>query len=577
MLGISLKRWNWVDDGVIPLTAIVMSAAWGYPLFALFLRNPRTGAGNPGFSFWICLGLLLAAFAAGRLASGNRMGPIIVIVGGLAAIVVLLMLTVPAGGDPFGAWFAGLFRFIQRGQETGEILPVPLVVIVFGTLFWVRGVRAASLDHNGAVSAFIIGVVAVSGLLLVAELLPAGAGVEPDVQSPFMQQLVGGLVPLFLISVPAAIVLAVLAPALGSWASTAGEVILVAGLVFLSMILPFGPDPREMVGWLLLFLASGLATLSLISVSTTLREQERMTGVSLRIDRYWVLIMAAVVASILILGLLVGQLVAPGLVLRLLGLLRPVWLVIRQVLLFIIMIFAYLFFSLLEPLLGELDQRSPTSPGVLLSPAEAEGIEDLTQEAAQLPPAFIVIMQILLVAGAVGVIALLFYMALRNREKREVRLDEVIETRETVLSMDLLQEQVRGLLDGLRRRSRSYFVELDPGEQRRRAVRDLYQRLLGYGINLDAPRLGFQTPTAYGPRFARLAPGAGDAVDVLTEIYVIARYGTEPPSVEQVTEAQAAYERIVATLNRTYELSSDAHRVRRSAGRDNGGTTDRSA
>lgn len=554
MLGISFRRWNWVDDGLLPLAAVVMSASWGYPLFDLFLRSPRTGAHNPGFTFWLCLAVLAAGLVVGRLASENRMGPVIVIVGGLAAIVALLMLVVPTSGQAIDVWFIDLFHFVERGRATGEILPAPLVVIVFGTLFWARGVRLASLEHEGAVGSFIVGIVATSGLLLVSELLPSTQGVAAPANAPFFQNAVGSLVPLFLITVPAAILLSVLAPALGQWASTAGEVALVVGLVFLSMIMPFGPDPQHAMGWLLLFLGSGLAVLGLISVSSTLREQERLTGLRLRIDRYWVLIMFVAVAVVLVLGLLVGQIVAPGAVLRLLGLLRPVWVFVRQILLFIIMIFAYLFFSLLEPLLGELDQRALTQPNTLQSPVQPESMEDFVREAAELPPAFTVILQIILILGALGVIALLFYMAMRRREKRTANLDDVVETRETVLSLDLLQEQFRGLLDGLRRRRHALFVDLESGEERRRIVRALYRHLLGYAIRLSAPRLKFQTPNSYRRTLVGLCPQESAAVDALTEVYVVARYGIDPPTVEQVEVAQKAYARIETAVQATYEL-----------------------
>ena len=85
MLGITFRRWNWIDNGVIPLAAIVMTATWGYPLFSSFMRDPSTGIRNPGFSFWLCIGLLVGGYLAGRLASDNAMGIVIVVVGGFIA------------------------------------------------------------------------------------------------------------------------------------------------------------------------------------------------------------------------------------------------------------------------------------------------------------------------------------------------------------------------------------------------------------------------------------------------------------------------------------------------------------
>jgi hypothetical protein len=547
MLGITFKRWNWIDNGIIPLAAIVMTASWGYPLFSSFMRNPVTGVWNPGFSFWLCIGLLVGGYLAGRLASDNAMGIVIVIIGGIAAIAMSLLLTVPSAGEPIDVWFLELFQFVERGRETGEILPVPLVIIILTTVLWARGVRLASVRQSGAVSAFVVGLVAMTGLLLVSELLPGEVGTRDP--PAVLRTLASGLAPLFLISVPAAIVFTVLAPALGEWATTAGEISMVAGLLFLNLIMPFGPPAGQMVGWLLLFLASGLATLALISVSTTLQEQERLTGVHLRVDRYWVLIMLVVVGVILVGGLLVGQVLAPRTVLRVLSLLLPVWRFVRQILLYVILVFAYLFFSLIEPLLADLQQRPAREAPAFVSPVSPESMEDLVQETAEVPPIFGVILQVILILGALGVIAMLFYLAARSREARAREMDEVVETRETILSTELLQEQLRGLWDALRRRRRQpLFVDLGPASDPRRAVRQMYQRVLALAMNRDRPRQKQQTPKTYSPTLTSLCPEERGAVEELTRVYAVARYGTVPPTEAEVQTAEAAYQRIRSAL-----------------------------
>lgn len=552
MLGITFRRWNWIDNAVIPLAAMVMTASWGYPLFASFMRSPATGVRNPGFSFWLCIGLLVGGYLAGRLASENTMGIVIVIIGGLAAIVISLLLTVPSEGEPIDVWFLELFRFVERGRETGEILPVPLVIIILTTVLWTRGVRLASVRQSGAVSAFTVGLVAMTGLLLVSELLPEDVGASTA--SGVLGTLASGLAPLFLISVPAAIVFTVLAPALGEWATTAGEVSMVAGLLFLNLIMPFGPSAGQMVGWLLLFLASGLATLALISVSTTLQEQQRLTGIHLRVDRYWVLIMLVVVGIILVGGLMIGQILAPQTVLRILSLLLPIWRFVREILLYIILVFAYLFFSLIEPLLAGLQQRDARDIATLVSPVQPESMEELTREATEIPPIFGIILQVILILGALGVIALLFYLAARSREGRARDADEVLETRETILSADLLQEQLRGLWNALRRRRRqSIFVDLGPVGDPRRLVREMYQRVLALAMDRDRPRQKQQTPETYSPTLASLCPEEQASVEELTRVYAVARYGTAPPTDAEVQTARAAFERIQSALRRTEE------------------------
>jgi hypothetical protein len=556
MLGITFKRWNWIDDGVIPLAAILMTASWAYPLFSSFMRSPQTGVQNPGFGFGLCLGLLVAGYLAGRLASQNTMGIVIVVVGGLTAILVSLMLIVPSDGEALQTWFVGMFHFVERSSQTGEILPAPLVTIILATVLWVRGVRLASIRQNGAANAFVVGIVAMAGLLLVSAILPSGTGSAASSGSGTLSTLATGLAPLFLISIPVAIVLTILAPALGEWATTGGEIAMVSGLLFLNLILPFGPSAAEMMGWLLLFLASGLATLALASVSNTLQEQERLTGIQLRVDRYWVLIMLLVVATVLVGGLLLGQIIAPRTVLRALSLLLPIWRVIRQVLLYVIFIFAYLFFSLIEPLLADLQQRPARETPALPSPVQPESLGDVTRQAAEFPPIFSTILQVILILGVIGIIGLLFYLAARSRERRARESDEIIETRETVLSVDLLREQLRGLWDALRRVGReSFFVDLGPESDPRRAVREMYQHVMDLAIKRDLPRQKQQTPATYSPTLASLCPEEHTSVEELTQIYAVARYGMVPPTEAQVRSAREAFARIESALRRYDDLA----------------------
>ena len=125
------KRWNWIDDGLIPLAAVISAAAWGYPLFTAFLRDPTTGTLNPGFTFGLSLAILIGGFVIGRLASQNKLGAVIVIVGGMAMIQVSLLLTVPSKDQAIDMWFIDMFKFVERGERTGEVMPVPLVMIVY--------------------------------------------------------------------------------------------------------------------------------------------------------------------------------------------------------------------------------------------------------------------------------------------------------------------------------------------------------------------------------------------------------------------------------------------------------------
>ena len=55
--------------GVLPLAAAVSYVSWAYPAFATYVRDAETGTPHPRFTFWLCLGTLLAGTIAGRWAS----------------------------------------------------------------------------------------------------------------------------------------------------------------------------------------------------------------------------------------------------------------------------------------------------------------------------------------------------------------------------------------------------------------------------------------------------------------------------------------------------------------------------
>ncbi len=557
MLGAILKRWNWLDEGLIPLAGAVMTAAWGYPLFSGLLRDPKTGVLVAGYSFWLCLAILVIGYLVGRMASENRMAFVMVVVGGLAAILIVLMIVIPAHGEPLDLWFINLFHFVERGETLGEILPMPLVVIVLTVVLWARGVRLAGIQRGGAVGSFVVGMIAIVGLVFLAALLPASSEETLKISPKLYENLSSGIIPLFLIALPATIGFALIAPAFGQWASTASEISLVLGILFVSFAMPYGPSTGSLLGWLVLFLASGLAMLALISISTTLREQERMTGTKLQIDRYWLTIMVVIVAVVMIAGLVIGQLVAPESVLALLGILQPIWRLIRDIFLIILFVFAYLFFSLIEPLLADLENRPAAMPETFMSPVQAESIEDLAEQAAGVPPAFALILQIILIVGAVGIVVLLFYLAFRRRERRALALgDDVLETRETILSLDLLQEQIKGLFDGLRRRRASIFADLGESDDPRVAIREMYQRLLAHAIERKQPRSKQQTPYTYRPSLSGLHPGRSTAIETLTRLYVLARYGRRPPTQEQVAEARQAFASIQPDLETVQDRDS---------------------
>jgi hypothetical protein len=550
MLGAAWKRWNWLDDGLIPLAAMLMYAAWSYPLLALFLQDPSTGSPHSGFTFWFCLGVLLGGVISGRLAHQNRMGVVIVLAGGLAAVLISLFLTLPSEIEDLDLGFIEMLGQATRGSR-GEVVPAPLIAAIGTTILWWRGLRIASqTEHEEAMGTFVVGVIALGGLLVVILLLPSGTSLRDSELGQAWRQVIPCLSPaLFFVSILAA-VLSFVSRAGEGWSATFVQLVIVSGLLSFASVLPLGTSPEALTGWALLFLISGLMTLSLTGISRTLREQERLTGMRVRIDRYWIVTILAIVVGTLLFGLLVGQLLAPNALIRVLGWFKPIWTLLVQILLLIILVFAYLFFGLLEPLLAEADGRTWRLP-TFGSPLDPVAMEELaTREAIQIPPIFNRILQVLLILGLVALVAFIFFAAIRRRkEKVQVEDTEIVETRETILSTDLLRGQLFDLFDSLRRkRPPPLFLEPGLAGDPRRVVRELYQRVLAQAIELDLPRRRGQTPNAYQHTLNRICSEERSSLETLTLVYMVARYGVVPPTHEQVLAAQDAFARIDAAL-----------------------------
>jgi hypothetical protein len=252
--------------------------------------------------------------------------------------------------------------------------------------------------------------------------------------------------------------------------------------------------------------------------------------------------------------LLVGQIISPGMIARAFGWLKPVWAALMQVLMFVLFVLAYLFFGLFEPLLARMQRGERRSgPQPFQSPLGLGDLEELSREPIQIPPIYGQILRAVLIAAGVALLVWLFMRAVRRRAKGTESEDDVLETRETILSLDLVRSQLSGLLNGLRgSRTPPLFVGLGAGQDSRRLVRELYQRVLARAVELDVPRRHEQTPARYQRSLLYLCSSESEevrqAVETLTAAYEVARYGVEPPTSEQVRAAQSAYARIDAAL-----------------------------
>ena len=302
--------------------------------------------------------------------------------------------------------------------------------------------------------------------------------------------------------------------------------------------------------WPVLFLFSGLLGLALLAVTRTLA-YESSRGLRIpALNRYWLVAVATVVVGALLGGWLLGSLLTPNAVASALGLVRSVlgrimdWL--EPIFLFIFM----LIFRLLGPLFRMLEGREPvTQEGQgfawdeLLEP-EAE-VAETPRWVQWLGDAFRVLLPLLLGIGVLVLIA----AAWRRRGRRQRRLF-FEEEREFIWSRELILDQLRQLFrkrSGGQRDGEEY-LPLDAHDPRE-AVRLHYQRLLIRASACGWPRSRQTTPLAYGHLLASRLPTAEPALATLTRIYLLARYGAEAPSWQQVQEAGQALASIEAALD----------------------------
>lgn len=170
---------------------------------------------------------------------------------------------------------------------------------------------------------------------------------------------------------------------------------------------------------------------------------------------------------------------------------------------------------------------------------------------AALPPWLQVVLEGLLAAVVVALVAWLVARA-APRLGDWWQSDDVEDVRDfvppSIDTADLLRH-LRGLFRVRRRPALDAEVALgpDPADPVWR-VRQLYRDVLRLGARLGRPRAPSETPREYQRALARVPPLADerDGLDLLTEIYVEARYAAAPPAPAAVTAAERALQQLNA-------------------------------
>lgn len=484
-------RSHWLRSVVLPVLLALLRASWLWLWLEIIRSSVAASVAPPLLSIPVLAGFYLASLFTARLLLSGRLSLAaarpLEAVAGLAAIVMLIWWRFHS--SQFAIWDTRWLADLGRSIVSWEgELPGAMIVLPILIYLWLRGV----LDAGSALY-------------------------RDDVWGAFTAGF------------------AVLA--LAGVAAVAGGRGLPAGA-------------HEAV---FLFFAVGLAAIAIASLETTGSMAARRGDEQVRFDRYWFASVGSVIAAMLLAGFIISALVTPQSVAGILRWTTAVLDVLGMALYYVLLVISYVVFLFLEPLL-HLAQRALTGSRQEQSepmemPDFEQQLKDIPRGQATLPDWLTNLLPWLGLVAAILIVAVVFAVALRRLYK--TRNDELLETRESILTRSLLQEQLASLSRRLRRQRSQPgdpFLSLDGEEGTRRAIRSAYQSLLAAMRSRGQARRRDQTPSEYGDALARAWPQEEQELDTLTSAYRKARYARQAPSTEEADAARRAWRDVQQTI-----------------------------
>ncbi len=488
------KRFNWLSDGAIPLLVALLRVLWLAP----WLELVRQWAAPPAHAPILSLGLMLAFMGCSMTVARLAAGRIANLSLGRGVLVVCGFAAIL-----FVLWWQ-FYRASSRFLDTR----------------WLNAMAAEFGGWEGS--------------------LPAPLFALPLLMYLWLQGTIDGQRPL---------------DRDDTWrAFTVGFLALV-----LCAIVSFAAGkgiPSGLSNLVLLFFATGMAALALSSLETTRGYASGKGEGQIAVDRYWLVSVASVIVVLLAVGLLLSIVLTPDVAARMLAWTSGVMDVLGKLLYYVLLVFAYLIFALLQPLIDfmQSQMKGQNADQQLQIPDYKEQFQEVQKGTATLPPELSGILRWLGLAVFILLVGLVFALALRRLQRRK---DEVInETRESILTRDLLSRQLRDLLRNRLRRWRgqaaqtlSPFLSLDGEPETRRQIRQIYQSFLAAMSERGRPRGRGQTAAEYERTVQGDVAQEQAALAALTDGYVQARYAARPPQQGRVESVRQAWRRLQALLS----------------------------
>lgn len=490
------RSWSWLDDAVLPVMGAAIRLCWLWPWLEVLRRWFTPGFPHAWLPIWAIPLLILGGNLAARLVLARTadLQRARIWVAAIGLVAVLLLVIRQIGFDPsLSGSSVGLTTFSRALTDLSYGLPPALLTLIVAAALWLRSVQDAQRRRT-----------------------------RDDV-----------------------------------WATSAVAYGAFALLALVGQLDPAGL-PAGAAGWMIALVAVSLTALALSSLelarSVSVWGDTRGTPPAL--SRDWLLGVGLVIVVMLGVGLLLAAIFTPGMVAQALGWVTVVVRWVGLTLGYVAVGVAFVLFWLLTPLINwlmaQIGEREPAEP------VEQAGFQQQFEEftagsPVTMDPAVAESLRWLGIVGLLIGIVIVFAIALRFfRAERE---DDLAETRETILTRALLQEQLSALWRNWMARLQragtaaiSPFFSLEDEEERRREIRGVYQALLALTKARGAAHTPAQTPGEYQARLSAVWPTYQREWQALTEEYVAARYGLPAPSPAQVVRMRQAWATVQAAL-----------------------------